>query len=596
MTPDHPRHDLAPARVPAWLILVLLGAGVLLFAFDSDFRARPQYIVAAGAVVVALAPGVRGALSRGIERLRIPSARVKWMTAALLFTAAVTYLPISALLAERRIFPTYHDEFMYLVQAQLLAHGRLWTSPHPLAEFFDSFFLFTRPVYASAYFPGTALLYVPGVWLAFPPWYTSVLIAALTVALIYLVTTEIVDGAAGLLAALLTLSLEQFRVVSVMTLSHTAMLLLFMLTFLSYLRWRRHRSNVWGLILGVFAGWAAITRPLDAVCLILPLALAMLWELRGNPLRRAAFTLGTVVIGALPFLSLQLVFDRGVTGHWLQTPITAYGQANFPGLTLGFRPHPEATESLSPLPQVRDYYRQFLRDDLRNYGTRAGFIRTWVGQRWKPVVDVVFPAHLFLLLLPLGFIGGLRRPDAWALIAGATLLPFAYTFWPSYLNHYGVVLAPAYILLALLGADVLRRRFPGSGCAIALAVAALAIGSLPELRGTRDHFASAPILLDIDDRLADLDHTPAVVLFRYDSGKTDVHEEPVFNIDSASPDEAAVVRAHDRGPENHRIFEYYANREPRRYFYLYDRARAELTPLGWAKDLAAASIPNPGGH
>jgi hypothetical protein len=119
---------------------------------------------------------------------------------------------------------------------------------------------------------------------------------------------------------------------------------------------------------------------------------------------------------------------------------------------------------------------------------------------------------------------------------------------------------------------------------------------LPELRGTRDHFASAPILLDIDDRLADLDHTPAVVLFRYDSGKTDLHEEPVFNIDSASPDEAAVVRAHDRGPENHRIFEYYANREPRRYFYLYDRARAELTPLGWAKDLAAASVPNPGSH
>src|SRR5258706_1355388 len=228
MTPDPLPHDLAPARAPAWLIAALLGVGVLLFALDSDFKAHPQYVVAALMAAVALVPGVGGALSRGLARLRTPSARVKWITAAVLFSASVFDLPLSALLAERRIFPTYHDEFMYLVQAQLLAHGRLWLPPLPLPEFFDSFFLFTHPVYAGAYFPGTALLYVPGVSLALPPWYTSVLIAALTVALIYLIATEILDGVAGLLAALLALSLEQFRVVAVMTMSHSAMLLLFL--------------------------------------------------------------------------------------------------------------------------------------------------------------------------------------------------------------------------------------------------------------------------------------------------------------------------------------------------------------------------------
>ena len=59
---------------------------------------------------------------------------------------------------------------------------------------------------ASAYFPGTSMLYVPGVWFGLPPWYTSVLIAATIVTLIYLVTTEIFDGVAGILAALLALS------------------------------------------------------------------------------------------------------------------------------------------------------------------------------------------------------------------------------------------------------------------------------------------------------------------------------------------------------------------------------------------------------
>ena len=577
---------------PAWLVVVLLAAGALLFAFDRDWGAWPQYLAATAVGAIALLPFCRRPLGRAVDRVRRPSPRVRSLTAAVLFLIALCYLPFSALHADRRIFPMYHDEFMYLVQAQLLAHGRLWLPAHPLAEFFDSFFLVTKPVYAGTYFPGTAMLYVPGVWFALPPWYTSVLIAALIVALIYWIGSELLDGVAGILAALLTLSLEQFRVVALMTMSHTAMMLLVLLTVLAYLRWRRDggggRAIGWAVAIGVFAGWAAITRPLDAVCLIMPLGVVILWDLRRTPRRRVALTLGAIV-GAAPFLALQLVFDRGVTGHWLTAPVTAYGRANLPGLTLGFHRHPEATESPSPLPQVRDYYRQFMCDDLRDFGSR-GFLRTWIGSRWREAADVSLPAHALLLLLPVGLLGLRRRRAIAALLAGAILLPFAYTFWPAYLKHYGLVLAPAYLLTVLLGAAVVRRQFPAAaGAPLALALAALAIAGLPELRGARDSFPSAPILLDVNDKLAHLDHTPAVVLFHYEPGKTDVHEEPVFNIDSASPDDATVIRAHDLGPENNRrLFMYYAAREPQRYVYRYDRTHAELLPLGWAKDLAAA--------
>ena len=102
-------------------------------------------------------------------------------------------------------------------------------------------------------------------------------------------------------------------------------------------------------------------------------------------------------------------------------------------------------------------------------------------------------------------------------------------------------------------------------------------------------------LTDINDKLSHLDHTPAVVLFRYRSGN-DVHEEPVFDIDAPWPDDAPIVRAHDLGRRNAEIFRYYAQRQPNRMFYLYDLKSSQLEPLGRASDLAArypATAPAP---
>jgi len=36
--------------------------------------------------------------------------------------------------------------------------------PPAISPFFDTFYLFVNPVYASMYFPGTALLTVPSIW------------------------------------------------------------------------------------------------------------------------------------------------------------------------------------------------------------------------------------------------------------------------------------------------------------------------------------------------------------------------------------------------------------------------------------------------
>ena len=96
----------------------------------------------------------------------------------------------------------------------MLARGRLWMPAHPLADFFESFHILVRPVYASIYFPGTAMLHVPGVWLGLPTWVTPVVIAGAVVGMTYRVVSELLDGVAGLLAAMILLANSSFRVFS----------------------------------------------------------------------------------------------------------------------------------------------------------------------------------------------------------------------------------------------------------------------------------------------------------------------------------------------------------------------------------------------
>ena len=563
--------------------------GILLFAADFDLAAHPQYYAVAIVAVIACIPEVNSRISRLIDHLRKPPPKMMWLTTAVIFVLSARYFLLSATLAGRNLFPAFHDEHMYLLQARMLAHGRLWMPQHELADFFDSFNIIVKPVYAATYFPGTALFYVPGIWLNTAYWFTSILIAAGAVAMLYIVMTELMDGVSGWMAALLSVSLSQLRGLSVMAMSHTVMLLLLLLSFWSYLHWRRLYSRGWALAIGVFSGWAAITRPLDAVCLILPIGAAMLWDLRRLNRRVVAISLCMAFLGAMPLLSLQLLLNKGVTRSFSRTPFTLYAIQNFPGLSFGRNAMVLPTDSPSSLPQLRDYYRQFLFPDLTRHQSDP-FMETWTKKRLERIADVALPGHLLFVLLPIGLIA-LRSPPMIAMTIGPLLLlPLSYAFYPSYLKHYGLVAAPGFILVALLGMQEMGRRFPFVRSSLILAIATLSIASLPELRGMRDSFMQAPYLADINAKLAELEHKPAVVLFRYQSGGTDLHEEPVYNLDVAWPDDAPVIRAQDRGTDNRRIFDYYARHQPQRFFYRYDRTTTELTPLGYAKDLAAPTL------
>ena len=78
---------------------------------------------------------------------------------------ATAYFVFTAFYQDRDLFPKTHDEGSYLLGMRMLATGRLWMPRHELADFFDTFYVLNEPVYASLYFPGTALMYVPAVLL-----------------------------------------------------------------------------------------------------------------------------------------------------------------------------------------------------------------------------------------------------------------------------------------------------------------------------------------------------------------------------------------------------------------------------------------------
>jgi hypothetical protein len=552
---------------------------------------RPQYLTLAVAAGVALLPGPAAALRRLLDSVRNRPRRTKLIVTAVVFVGSAAYLRHAAWLAGREFYPCFHDEHMYLLQARMLAGGRLWMPAHPLADFFDAFFVLVRPVYAATYVPGTALAYVPGVWLGLAPWVTAWLVMSLAVTVLYRVVASIVDDVAGLLAVLLALSLEDVRIVAFMTMSHSVMLLLLLLAAASYLRWRRHRRLGWAAALGAASGWAAITRPPDAACLVLPLIAAMMWDLRRIPPRRAALHLAVLIVAALPFIALQLVFDKGVTGHALRAPITLYNDLNLPGAAMSASADGPARPSPSHLPQVRDYHQKMVDTALNNRAS-ASLVVTWARDRVVPMADVALPAHALFILLPLGVLAA-RRPPLVAFLAGTLLLPLFYAFWPFFLAHYALVTVPAFLLLMLLGGATLRHRFPLADGAVAVSLGVLAIGAMPLWGPNLDRHPSAPTLADIRDKLATLDHRPAVVLFHYETGGASVHEEPVYNIDTAWPDDAPVIRAHDLGARNGEIYRYYAGRQPDRGFYRYDRTTRTLTFLGFARELAQQSAAPP---
>ena len=556
-----------------------------------------RWVMLAAAVCVSLLPPVSQVLAAALERIRYPSPRVAERAALVIGVLSAAYLLFTALHQERDLFPKTHDEGSYAIQTQMLARGRLWMPQHPLADFFDSVYVIVRPVYASQYFPGTALLYVPSVWLGWPKWLLPVIASGAAVGLLYRIITEIVDGVAGAMAALMMVAMGWFRMLSTLLFSQVPMLLLGLLMVWAWLRWRRHRHPAWLLAVGAFAGWGAVTRPQDALCYALPVGVALAIDLARRPARQWALAAALLVVGALPFLTMQAWFNRGVTGSYFKTPFQVYAERDFPQTEFGFPRYDPSVRPASILPQKQDLYEQWAVPFIKRHQP-AELPRSWA-RRWLPMAfGAALPARL--LLVPF-FVGALGLSTTPRRVLWATLPLFFLAYLPHtfFLEHYAVVFAPAVLLGVVLAFHVLRETWPRYrdqiGSVSAAAVVVLSLSSLRELNPAMDDETfHSPMLEFVNEQMPYLAavEKPAVVLFKYAPGENPI-EEPVYNFDVAWPDDAPIIRAHDLGERNREIFEYYSRLQPERMFYRFDRRTKTLIPLGRAPALASPAGTRP---
>jgi hypothetical protein len=623
--------------VIAWPFLFIPYDSEAIGAFISFGNTGPWGLLLFSLLVVVACANrsVAWSIEKCLTRLsRFSESRVAAVS-VLVAAGCAAMLYFDALAGHRRLMPAMHDEFSYLIQARQLAAGHLWMPRHPLGDFFDSFQLLIDPVYASAYFPGTALLYVPGVWLHLPPFVTALCISGIVAGLIFYICVEMIGGIGGWLGVLLLVSNHTYRQLSVMSIGQMPLLLYALAAVVVWLRWRKSGSAVWAILVGAFLGLAAITRPVDALCYGIPIGLAVLFDsqkqihhsesqrgaegqthrqfrfffssfrgLHCGPLRisavkpfwfRPGITVLLIVAGAFPFLCFQLVLDRGITGRWLTTPFDFYAQRDYPDTSYGFHPYRPDAKPVSVIQQKQALYQLVYKPQIEQH-------------RWSKVFDDFYkrrgrqmlsqqtavPYPLLVTLCPLCVLR-LNR-TRWVLLVTFPLLVVFYAAYVFFMPHYVMTFAPALILSMLMGAEAIAiaagkyQRFVT--LSLTLFIAGNAIAGLPNFTGADHDIFSTDLLAAVNQQIATLPHRPAVVLFKFDptrvNGKLD--EEPVYNADVAWPDDAVVIRAHDLGARNHEIFEYYAQRQPDRFFYRFDEASGRMVPLGYAKTLIQTNV------
>ncbi|MGB7157092.1 MAG: hypothetical protein WBD40_03435 [Tepidisphaeraceae bacterium] len=396
--------------------------------------------------------------------------------------------------------------------------------------------------------------------------------------------TQLVNGVAGAIGSLALLALAMLHLESIASLAQVPILLWGLSLAWAWLRWSASPGFGNALLIGVIAGWAAVTRPADALCLAVPLAIAVLLRLPTCARLVRITSPAGMIAGAVPFLALQVVFNFGVTGSAMKTPHAHYRDRDLPAVTFGFKEFDAERAPQAGVLQKRLMYRDWAIPAAAEHSLANVPMR--LASELVPVTFRTALAHpLLLILLPVGLMQGFSRGRyvVWGVLPLFLLL---YAGYPFFVPHYALVVAPASILLVVLALPALESTWRGSSTGVALAIAALCIGSLPQLDRHRDDGFVVMPAMDFSVRtLPRTIRQPALVLFRFSPGQN-VHDEPVYNIDTPNPDDADIIRAHNLGPhKNREIIEYYGRRQPDRHVYVVDRADLSCRYAGRAGDL-----------
>jgi hypothetical protein len=490
------------------------------------------------------------------------------------------------------------DEAAYLLQAGIFAQGRWTAAAPPLPEFFAQMHVLTEPVLASKYPPGTSLFLTPFVGIGFPA-LGPMLLAAVCGALIFALARRVGNGAIAALAWVLWTTAPWALRWQATFLSQPLTTALWLVSLYCLLEYReRHRP--WALIaLAVAVGWCAITRPVTAVAIVLPVGIVALREVKRVHAWRVlglAFAAGTAVVALLPLQNYMTTRD------WRVSPLVKYSREYLPSDLPGFGF--DSTQRVAPLPPDLEQARLEL-FRIRRQHTLEALPQTLV-HRWVRSLGIV--THGWRLgLIPLILVGALTMPAAGLFAFGASLgLLLAYAFhahWPQWSQYY-LEAAPGYAFALAAGVWCVshwlicgRQRvrhaalWAGTDPRVAAAVL-LAAGTIgvPSAAGISDavdrHHAEVTYQRRFSEalNLVRRENEKAIVFVRYGP-----NHRPLFSLVRNVPDLAMAPTwiAYERGRDDLRLMRLAPDR--RAYIYHADEARlTRLPPLAELERIVAA--------
>jgi len=518
--------------------------------------------------------GVSGRIPRALARA-VGSRSAPWIAG--LLTGALTWFVWGSLARTAVV----HDEAAYLLQAQIFARFA-WTAPlPPIPHFFEQLYVNLAPAVYSKYPPGTSLLLTPGVWLGLPG-LPVILINSITGALLFAVARRIAGGFVALLAWTFWITSFPVLYFHAMYLSEVPSSMAWLGAWWGLLRWREstRAKHLW--IVAISVALCGVTRPLTGVALALSAGVYIALVTA----RRDGLRAPTLLRVARPFAAtaacafvLVMLWSWQSTGDPRVTPLALYTRSYVPFDRLGFGARDDERPS-ARLPWDQRVTSESFYEEHRLHTvsslpiaaySRARMIAHDMWYDWRGG------------LAALAVVGLIGAPAAlWFGLGALALQLVCYLLYahPWTWSLYYIETLPALAILTAVGiarahAFLSASRTRDRGMTIVVVVLVLAV-LYPAVRTVglvRGQIAQDHAYHDAFARLLPHDPNGAIVFVRY----APAHNDGLSLVrNQASPGDAPVWTAYDRGAENARL----AALAPRRTLYLFDEASWSLRPLG----------------
>ena len=359
--------------------------------------------------------------------------------------AALPLILRLALLAAHPVpIPANYDEFSHLLVADTLLHGRLANPAHPMARFFETFFVLQEPTYSSIYPLGLGFSLAVGKLLFGLPWAGVLLTTGTFCGACYWMlrgwTTPEWALAGGVLAVSIYGPLSPWMN-TYWGGSWTATA--GCLVFGALPRLREIPSVRNGAVLGLGLAMHVLSRPFESVFLFL----AVLFWLGARHYRLMVIA----VLVMLPALGITLLQNKRVTGEWLTSPyVLSQRQYGVPA-ALSFQANPVPQRALTP-GQELDYRMQA---SFRPGGRET--VPTWFTRLLTRIRSYRFYFTPALYIALAAFLLSFWRDPGHRFLVGVCLLfALGTNFFPAFRYHYVAGIVCLFILLSLEG----LRRLP----------------------------------------------------------------------------------------------------------------------------------------